>query len=262
MSSDRLLFIHGWATDSWTWKTTAALLDVQPVFMTLPGHGSDSQWNESTLAPGIMECNRLLHEEAPRSVIGVGWSIGGQILLASAMADPSRFKALILVGATPRFVASADFPIGQSPALVRRIIKDMRKDAASTLKRFYRLNFTDEEMKAEPASDFIKRYEYPGPIECNTTIPGCFPAFKYAEIAASLEAIYSTDLRSGLSNIDLPTLIIHGASDTVTSVNAGKFLAEHIKDSRLVIFEDIGHAPHITQPDKFAQTVNAFIEQL
>lgn len=262
MSGLRLLYIHGWATDAWTWQAAAAKIGGQSVQMTLPGHGSSAKWDEPTLAPGIKECKRLLQKESPGSIVGVGWSLGGQILLASAMEDPGRFKALILVGATPRFVASKDFPDGQSPALVRRMINDIRKDTAFTLKRFYRLNFTDDEEKGNPASDFVKRYAYPGPIECGTEIPGCFPAFRYAEISTALEAIYSTDLRDGLSGIRLPTLIVHGACDTVTPVGAGRFLAEHIKSSRLVIFDNTGHAPHITATDEFAKTVKTFLEQL
>lgn len=270
MSSDKLLFIHGWATDAWTWEACADRIGLPSIQMTLPGHGAGAKWDEPTLAPGIKECKLLLNaaqgfspeNPASGSVIGVGWSLGGQILLASAMEDPSRFKALILVGATPRFIASDDFPDGQSPALVRRMLSDIRKDAASTLKRFYKLNFTDEELKSESASDFIKRYERIRSIEYDETTPDRFPAFRYADISAGLEAIYSTDLRNGLSNIRLPTLIIHGASDMVTPVGAGRFLAEHIDGAELVVFENTGHGPHVTRADEAAQTIKAFLERL
>lgn len=271
MSNDKLLFIHGWATDSWTWKAAAAQIGLPAVQMTLPGHGPSASWDAPTLAPGLTECGRLLQNVAqgfsPENpahglVIGVGWSLGGQILLASAMKDPSRFKALILVGATPRFVASRDFPDGQSPALVRRMIKDIHKDAASTLNRFYKLNFTDDEITDGPASDFLRRYERVGSMERNEITPDRFPAFRYADIFTALEAIYSADLRDGLSGIRLPTLIIHGASDAVTPVGASRFLAEHIQGSQLVVFDKTGHAPHITHTDEFARTVKAFLERL
>jgi len=262
MSGAKLLFIHGWATDAWTWQGTAGRTGMDCINMTLPGHGSKARWDGPTLEPGIRECARLAAEEPFGELIGVGWSLGGQVLLASAMREPSRFKALILGGVTPRFVAAQGFACGQRAGIVRRMITDMRKDPAQTLKRFYGLNFTEDELKGIEAAEFLKRYSWPGPTECNTETPGCFPAFRYAEIIAALEAIYSTDLRDGLNGLDLPTLVVHGSVDVVTPVGAGAYLAGHIKDAQLVVMDNAGHCPHLTRSGEFTKTIKTFMRSL
>ncbi|MBI5886559.1 MAG: alpha/beta fold hydrolase [Deltaproteobacteria bacterium] len=262
MSGTKILYIHGWATDAWTWRSAAERIGASCINMTLPGHGVSARWDTPTLDPGVRECARLAAPELPGTLVGIGWSLGGQVLLASAMREPGRFKALILVGVTPRFVASKDFPCGQRPGVVRRMITDMRKDPATTLERFYGLNFTEDELKGIEAAGFLQRYKYPGPVDCNTDRPGCFPAFRYAEITAALEALYSTDLCDSLSKLNLPVLVIHGSADAVTPVRASEYLAGHIKGAQLVVMDDAGHCPHLTQPDEFAKTVKRFLGSL
>src|SRR3989304_2798773 len=169
MSND-LVFVHGWATDSGVWEGIAKEF-AGSLSIDLPGHGGD--------------------------LIGGGWSLGSQALIAAQPVLKDRFKALVLVGSTPCFVERDDFPWAQSKALVKRMIMDMKKDPAATADRFYSLNFTADEAATDEAKAFVSRYGYPGPISCEGDVPGCFPKFKYDEITKDLEAIYTVDLLTG-----------------------------------------------------------------
>jgi pimeloyl-ACP methyl ester carboxylesterase len=51
----------------------------------------------------------------------------------------------------------------------------------------------------------------------------------------------SGDLRSRLSKITVPTLVLHGADDPLVSPDAGKDTAAHIKGAELLIVEGMGH---------------------
>jgi pimeloyl-[acyl-carrier protein] methyl ester esterase len=205
-------------------------------------------------------------EEAAKgrgALVGVGWSLGALSLLAAAARNPEAFKALVLVGGTPRFVKAGDFPHGQSRALVRRMIMDMKKDPSATVQRFYALNFTDEELGSNTVRSFIEQYRYPGPVVCSDgadTPPGCYPAFNYEDITRALEALYNTDLRGELARIKTPTLILHGDKDGVCPVGAGRFLAEKIEGAELQIIEGAGHAPFLTAEDEFVATTKKFLD--
>jgi pimeloyl-[acyl-carrier protein] methyl ester esterase len=197
------------------------------------------------------------------ALVGVGWSLGAAALLSAAARSPAAFKALVLVGATPRFVKTGDFPHGQPRAVVKRMILDMKKDPKKTLERFYALNFTADELNSDAARSFIEQYKYPGPVVCSDgvdTPPGCYPAFNYEDITRALEALYNTDLRGELARIKTPTLILHGKDDGVHPVGAGRFLAENIEGSELQIIEGAGHAPFLTAKDEFVAATKKFLD--
>ncbi|MBI1912600.1 MAG: alpha/beta fold hydrolase [Deltaproteobacteria bacterium] len=262
--AETFLFIHGWATDNWVWEGHLKPIanGKRTINMNLPGHGGKEKWTEPDLKPAVKEVSNHISGINDRSVIGIGWSLGAQALIASATQFPDAFKALVLVGATPCFTQRHDFPHGQSKALVKRMLLDMKSDPETTLKRFYGLSFTDEELKTPGAKQLVDRYKFPGPIVCSTDVPGCFPAFKYNEITTALGALYNDDLRELLSFINIPALIIHGEKDTVCPVEAGRYLASHIKGADLMVFENAGHAPFITEKDLFIKVVQDFIEKL
>ena len=278
------LFTHGWATDSVVWNDIAKavagadwgsnpLRGLSPfnLNINLPGHGGKGSWDEPSFVPAVREVAERMANFPERSVVGIGWSLGAQILL-SAIKEGAQFKGrnpfkgLVLVGATPRFTSGADWMFGQPKAFVRRMIWDMKKAPETALKRFYELNFTPGELKTPEAVAFVNRYNYPGPVECqagaDNRLPGCLPLFKYAGITAALEALYREDLRDALGAVKCPCLIVHGDKDAVCPVEAGRFLAENIKGARLEVFTDCGHAPFLTQRELFTRLVKEFAEKL
>lgn len=259
-----LLFIHGWATDSLVWDETVRELEGEGgevITISLPGHGGSLRWDEPTLRPAVREIQKAA-SGLKGPVVGLGWSLGGEVLMEHASLNPGFYRALVLASSTPCFVSREGFPHGLSRALVKRMIKDMGEDPAQTVKRFYSLNFTEAELKTDAARRFIERYEYPGPVDCEPREgrpPGCYPAFNYSEITAALEAIYTADLRGALKGLNLPVLIIHGASDGVCPAGAGEFLKSNIRGSDLILLKDAGHAPFITQRERFNRAVKDFI---
>ncbi len=254
------IFIHGWATDSRVWDGVARGLcngEEEAIMPDLPGHGSSSRWLEPSLNPALAALSRLIRaEEAP--LAGLGWSLGAKVLLSLAASMPGKFSALVLVGATPSFVRRRDFSHGQPRALVRRMIMDMKKDPQETLKRFYPLNFTEEEGKTRGAVSFLSRYAPPGPVVCDRG-PACRQAFNYRDMAIALEALYNADLRRLIHAIDVPTLIVHGKADKVVPLGAGEFLAENMKNAEIEVFPSAGHAPFITEEKRFIEVTKDFL---
>ncbi len=240
------LFIHGWATDSGAWNAVDRASDLM---LDLPGHGGVGRWDEPCLSPAVKAIKALLAGRPARSVVGVGWSLGGQALIEAAGQGMGQLGAIVLVSATPKFIASDEFPWGRSKALVRRMIMDMKKDAPATLKRFYGLNFTDSEQRGKEAMAFMARYE-----SSNS-------GFRHDDVTTALEALYRADLRPVLGKINIPCLIIHGEEDGVTPLGAARFLAKNIRNSRLSIFEDAGHAPFITCKERFMGELDEFINE-
>ncbi|MBI5826821.1 MAG: alpha/beta fold hydrolase [Deltaproteobacteria bacterium] len=261
-SPSTILFIHGWATDTAVWddqvRRFGGSFDI--LNMNLPGHGGEQRWAEPTLDAALREVERRVKGLKDGSVIGIGWSLGAQVLIETAVRHGAKFNSLVLVGATPCFVRTDGFPWGQPRALVKRMVLDMKKDPVATLKRFYALNFTEGESGTEGVRGFIGRYAPPGPGP--TVQPGCAPSFSYAEVTTALEALYNTDIRGSLAKINVPALVIHGERDGVCPVKAGLYLASNLRNAELKVFNGSGHGPFITRPAEFHEAVMGFIARL
>jgi pimeloyl-ACP methyl ester carboxylesterase len=74
--------------------------------------------------------------------------------------------------------------------------------------------------------------------------------------------IAETDARPWLRAIGVPALILCGDDDRVTGMNVSQVLLEELPDATLRAIADAGHAPHIEQPDRFAEAVRYFIGKL
>jgi hypothetical protein len=59
----------------------------------------------------------------------------------------------------------------------------------------------------------------------------------------------------------MPSLIIWGSHDRIIPIEHAKSANEAMPDSRLEIFEDAGHFPHLDDPLRFARTLEAFFRQ-
>ena len=69
------------------------------------------------------------------------------------------------------------------------------------------------------------------------------------------------DLESTLSAIDIPVGVFHGRHDPIAPFAAAEFMAREIPGAELVPFEESGHAPLISEPDRFESETVRFIEQ-
>jgi pimeloyl-[acyl-carrier protein] methyl ester esterase len=245
-----LFFIHGWATDGSVWEGIAGhFRDMcNIVNLSLPGHNGEGPWDTPTLKPAV-DCVIKGLKGVKGLVIGIGWSLGGTVIIESQIASRGRFTALILISSTPCFTEKRDFSFGQRPSLVRRMIMDARRDPAITLRRFYCLNFTEEEMRGGEAKGFVERYSQKA------------EGLKGADIGNSLEALGKADIRDDLSAITTPTLVLHGGEDPVVKKEAGRCLADNIKGAEYIEAEGAGHAPFVTNPGLFIKHMEEFVRR-
>jgi pimeloyl-ACP methyl ester carboxylesterase len=71
--------------------------------------------------------------------------------------------------------------------------------------------------------------------------------------------LHDPKLKSRLSRISIPTLLLWGQHDRIVSEEYGRAYCAAIPDARFERMEQAGHFPHIEQPDEFAERVFAFI---
>ena len=74
-----------------------------------------------------------------------------------------------------------------------------------------------------------------------------------------LEACRAHDVSARLSQIDVPTLVLHGDVDPLVPLANGEYLAEHIGGARLVVYEDTGHIPEVERVEEFNRDLLEFL---
>lgn len=74
-------------------------------------------------------------------------------------------------------------------------------------------------------------------------------------------AIEATDQAPQLTGIAVPTLVMVGADDPMTTVEDARRLHDGIVGSRLVVLEGAAHFSNIEQPDAFNAALRGFLDE-
>lgn len=180
----------------------------------------------------------LLAERNLRDVTVIGFSLGGWLAAEMAVKSTSRIARLVLVA-----------PLGIKVG--GRETRDIPDIFALPQEEIVRLKYHDPSLAA---------VEYSALSEDELTI-----------IARNREAtalyawepyFHNPKLRRRLHRIDIPTLLLWGASDRfVTPGYYGAAYREAIPGARVEIIEQAGHLPHLEQPQDFVSRVRAFLNE-
>jgi pimeloyl-ACP methyl ester carboxylesterase len=74
---------------------------------------------------------------------------------------------------------------------------------------------------------------------------------------AQMRAITKFDTSARLSELKLPTLVVHGTLDEMLPVQNGRMIARLIPDSRLEVLDGVGHMFFWEQPERSAELIRA-----
>ena len=237
-----LVLVHGWGLPSRVWHgvlpSLAARFRVHCV--DLPGYG------ESCTVPvrAFDDTVGLLGESLPGDAIVCGWSQGAQLALALARHAPRRVRSLVLVAATPCFVERPGWGCAMSTETFDAFAAGLASDADATLAGFIRLAALNGARGREAIRDLGKVLSDGPPAAPHT-------------LSTTLAWLRDTDLRSEVAQLKVPTLVIHGEADAVTSPAAGRWLAARIPQARFVGLSACAHVPFMTHAAEFVAAIES-----
>ena len=241
-----LVLVHGWGSHGGVWSDIAHALatDYRVIVPDLPGHGRSRDYLPTAYMPE--ELAEAVRRGLSGPAVWVGWSMGGLVALAAARCYPREVTRLVLVGATPKYVQSEDWPYAMSPTVLDQFARNLEQDYVGTLERFLTLQMAAGEDRAvlRCLRDEMFRYGEP-PTEA---------------LQAGLRLLKEEDVRSALTGVATPALVIHGERDRLAPAGAGRYLAEHLPRARLEIMPEAGHAPFLSHPAMFLEKIKGFLE--
>lgn len=73
--------------------------------------------------------------------------------------------------------------------------------------------------------------------------------------------LHDPKLRHRLHRIKVPTLLVWGANDGITSPSYGRAYADFITGARMALIDQAGHYPHLEQPAEFMRHLRHFLAE-
>lgn len=242
-----LVMIHGWGLHSGIWDSVMPLLEphVRVTRVDLPGHGR-SDWSGGG---GLDDMVAAVAEVVPDNAVWLGWSLGGLLAMRATVRPEVGVKALITVASSPCFVRRPGWQSALLPSLLQTFAAELEQDYQRTLDRFLALQVRGSEQATSVLKSLrsvMQMHGEPHP----------------AGLRAGLDILADSDLRASLPSIDCPVLLLAGERDTLVPPAAVQATRELLPDARLTVLPGAGHAPFISDPALFAQTIKAFLTEL
>jgi pimeloyl-[acyl-carrier protein] methyl ester esterase len=243
-TGEPVVLLHGWAMNLRVFDSLVAALsrDCRITAFDLPGHGR-SPWRTGLTETASAE--RLL-EELPERCTLIGWSLGGQLALRVAASAPARIKRLVLIGSTPKFLASENWPHGLDRTVLLRFATGLQKDAERTV-----LDFLELQVRGSAAASSTLTH-----LRRALSLHGFATA---AALEAGLRQLESADLRDLAGTVRTPTLLVSGQYDRITPPGAARALQELLPDARLLELRRAGHAPFLSHLDALTPELLRFL---
>lgn len=247
-----LLFVHGWCMSSDVWELQfEALSDsYRVVALDLNGHGrsATSQNNRLGFDRYADDILYLANQLDLKDIVAVGWSMGAQVLFRAYVDLRERLSGIVLVGATPRFTSAPHFSFGLHPDEARGMALKVRRNLERALDGFRSRMFADGELDDPLLSSRINR-----------VLKSVVPPSSEAALDG-LESLMDEELLEEASMINLPTLVLHGELDRICRPEASLWLESAIAGSRRICYSGCGHAPFLSEPDRFNADLSLFAQ--
>lgn len=174
----------------------------------------------------------------------VGISMGGFVGLQMALRHPERIEKLVLV-------TTSATNTSLSPALMAQmgpIQQDQHLEAGERMRRVVALVTAPRYFATHPEDrDFVAELARYRPMSHEASL-------------RQMQACLLYDVSGQLDRIQVPTLVVHGDLDPSIATEHGRFLAEHIKGARFLLYPNTGHLPIFECAEEFNRDVLAFLE--
>jgi sigma-B regulation protein RsbQ len=244
-----MVFAHGFGCDQNMWRFVAPEFENDfkvVLFDHVGAGGSDlSAYDKakySTLhgyADDLVEIGREL---GLKEAVFVGHSVSAMIGVLASLKAPDLFGRMVLVGPSARYIDDGDYVGGFSDKQIAELLEfleDNHMGWSAAMAPSIMGNPDRPELGEELTNSF-----------CRTD----------PEIAKAFARVtFTSDNRSDLSKVTVPTLILQCSDDIIASEEVGKFVRSRIPGSEIVFLKATGHCPNLSAPAEVVSAIRAYV---
>ena len=249
---DPIVFAHGFGCDQNMWRFVApAFADSHRVVLfdhVGAGRSDTSAYDRhkySTLDGYATDVLEICHALDLSGVILVGHSVSAMIGVLAAKREPGLFKALVLVGPSPRYIDDDGYVGGFSTQDIEGLLTSLESNYlgwSSTMAPVIMGNADRPELGAELTNSF-----------CRTD----------PDIASHFARVtFFSDNRRDLPDVATPALVLQCSDDVIAPTAVGEYVHAHLPASRLVLMKATGHCPNLSAPAETIEAIQTFIRAL
>lgn len=248
-----IVFIHGWPLSGSMWEYQVVPLTAQGfrcITYDRRGFGKSdrpfSGYDYDTMAGDL---KALMDELNLQDVMLVGFSMGGgEIAKYFTHYGNAHVSKVVLVSCvTPYMLKTPDNSEGVPQDVFEQMTEGMKEDRPGFMEAFNK-TFYGVSLMNHPVSDAFLQNALTKVMDSSPIATlECAKAFAF------------TDFRNDMTNINVPTLVIHGDADNTVPIKAtGAESARVIKDARLIVYKGAPHGLWFTEKEKLTQDLIDF----
>ena len=252
-----LLLIHGFGASRYSWRHIIEPLarTHRVISLDLKGFGEAAKPRDgrySAYEQARLVRNFIIDQDLKDLNI-IAHSMGGAVALVTALylqeEEPSRINKLVLIDSiayrqkVPFFIRSLTTPVIGPMAL--HLLPE-KLHVRSLLKKVY---FNDALIQEKDVQ------YYSAQLKARNA--------KYA-LLTSARQLFPSDIKdfaNQIKQLQLNTLIIHAKEDEIAPLSTAKRLNRDIKNSQLVLLDNVGHAVQEEQPEQLLPLLERFLAQ-
>ncbi|KEF33137.1 Hydrolase [Marinobacter nitratireducens] len=236
-----LVFAHGFGCDHMVWSEVAPAFEKDYRVVTfdhvgcgLSKRGSFRDERHSSLKGYALDLLDIVDDISEEPVTVVGHSVSGMIGCLAASMLPNRFRQVITINPSPRYLNDDDgYTGGFEKADVMAMLDQIEHDQEGWARSLAPLVMENED-RPELTDRLIRS----------------FMAVDSMLLRRFAEATFLCDYRNELSKIPVPVDILYGRSDRVVPVSVVDYMAERIPDVHCIPLEAKGHYPQLSAPEE------------
>ena len=239
-----VIMVHGLGLNRgmWQWQRDALAAEFRVIEYDLLGHGESARpQGACTMEQMLGQLLELMDSLAISRCALVGFSLGGLIVQAFALAYPARVAALGIMNAAHG--RSDD----ERAALMVRVNQSRQQGPAATvdaaLERWFTANF------AENNPETLSKVRNWVTANDSTVYPELYHLLAHADI----------DLEQAISAIRCPALVITGEEDYGNSPAMSRRIAELIPGAELAILTGLRHMALVEDPAQVNKLLLPFL---
>ncbi len=249
---EAVILVHGIPTNSGLWRNVIPpLADQFAVYaLDMIGYGASDKPTDQDLSVAAQAdyLADFMDAVGIESAHLVGHDIGGGVVQAFAVRNPSRVKKVVLIDSIAYDswpepgIARLKEPVWDEIMQRLDIAKGFRKGLEQGMVQKDRITDEVVNLYADPFRDPEGR-------------------MAYLRAARALDSRDLLDITEEVEAIDKPVLILWGVEDVFQKVEYGHRLADALADAQLHIIEGAGHFLPEDQPETVAQYVKEFLAE-